>query len=120
MGQEAGWRPPEGIYTGGREVQSGDRRRRGSATVRADGTGAAKGQGAALLRRALLLYPQDFWLHFTLGNIVADPGEKVGWNRAALAVRPDSTPAYNNLGIALQDMKDLDGAIQHYRKAIAL
>jgi tetratricopeptide (TPR) repeat protein/tRNA A-37 threonylcarbamoyl transferase component Bud32 len=78
------------------------------------------GQGAALLRRAVDQYPRDFWLHFVLGNIVQDRGEKVGCYRTALALRTRSSTVHHNLGSALQGARDTSGAIRHYRLALEL
>jgi tetratricopeptide (TPR) repeat protein len=75
---------------------------------------------AALLRRALLDYPQDFWLHFDLGFYAKEAGEQAACYQAALAIRPDSHHAYVNLGAALAANGDLDGAIAATRKAIAI
>jgi tetratricopeptide (TPR) repeat protein len=73
------------------------------------------------LRSTLLHHPQDFWLHFSLGAAIAQgPDEKVGCYRAALALRPDCSAAHNNLGVALQQKGDLDGAIAAFRNAIHL
>jgi Tfp pilus assembly protein PilF len=72
-----------------------------------------------LLRKGLLYYPKDFWLHFQLGFMLKNPAERVVCFRAALAIRPDSPAAHNNLALALQDLKDYDGAIAHYEKAAA-
>ena len=71
-----------------------------------------------LLRRALVQYPQDYNLHFRLGNHAADPQEQIGSLRAALAVRPDSGPARLNLSICLKEKGDMEGAIALCRKAI--
>jgi tetratricopeptide (TPR) repeat protein len=76
------------------------------------------GQGADLLRRALLHHPSDFWLAFHLGTLVRDPVEQAGCYRAALAVRPKSALVWFNLGVALQDKGDSEGAAVAYHKAI--
>src|SRR5262249_18035070 len=73
-----------------------------------------------LVRKALLHHPTDFWLHFSLGNVTTDPPERIGCYQAALAVRPGSAPAHNNLGLVLYDKGDLDGAVTHFHKAIQL
>jgi serine/threonine-protein kinase len=73
-----------------------------------------------LLRQALVHHPRDYWLHFRLGTLVQDPGEKIGCYRAVLAIRPKSPPAYLNLGAALNAKGDLDEAITCYEKALEL
>ena len=40
--------------------------------------------------------------------------------RSALHVRPDHSATHNNLGVALKASKQLDEAIQHFERAIAL
>jgi serine/threonine-protein kinase len=88
----------------------------------------ARAEAAALLRQARSRRPADFWVHFELGVCMDDEDhpdavtlqEAVGSDWAALALRPDSAPAHNNLGNALYTLKDLDGAIACYNKAIAL
>jgi serine/threonine-protein kinase len=73
-----------------------------------------------LVRQALLVQPRDFWLHYDLGTLVKDRGERVGCFRAALALRPDSAIAHYNLGWALYENKDLDDAEQYFRQALQL
>jgi tetratricopeptide (TPR) repeat protein len=80
----------------------------------------SKKDAVALMRVALVHYPPDFWLNFELGFLADDPAENAGCNRAALAIRPGSAAAHNNLGKALYDKKHLDGAIQEFHKAIEL
>jgi tetratricopeptide (TPR) repeat protein len=79
-----------------------------------------KGQAAPLLRRALLHYPRDFWLHFHLGEVSANPDEQIGCYQAALAIRPKIAAAHNNWGVALGAKKDYDGAIGHFQKTLAI
>jgi serine/threonine-protein kinase len=73
--------------------------------------------------------PADFWVHIALGGLLAKRGkqvpaavleERVGHLRAAVAARPQSDPAHNNLGVALKDKGDLAGAIAAYRQALKL
>jgi eukaryotic-like serine/threonine-protein kinase len=52
-------------------------------------------EGSALLRRALLAYPRDFWLHFQLGTWVEGFVERAGCYQAAVAIRPSSSAAHN-------------------------
>ncbi len=76
---------------------------------------------APIARRALFRYPSDFWLYFELGYVSADPPEKVGCYRAALAIRPDASHAHNNLGATFCDLlHDYDSAITCFRRAIEL
>jgi tetratricopeptide (TPR) repeat protein len=78
----------------------------------------SEANAAKLLRRALLDYPRDFWLHVHLGVALPDPREQIGCFQAALAIRPDSAGAYSSLGNALYARGDVAGAIDTYRKAI--
>src|SRR5262249_30130728 len=50
----------------------------------------------ALVRRAILNRPRDFWLPFLLGNLAKDPTERIGCYRTALAVRPNNAAAQYN------------------------
>jgi tetratricopeptide (TPR) repeat protein/tRNA A-37 threonylcarbamoyl transferase component Bud32 len=73
------------------------------------------------LRQAQELHPTDFWLNYHLANTLAETGkqpEAIGFYRAALVLRPQSSAVHNNLGTALLRQNDLDGAIRHYRKAL--
>jgi serine/threonine protein kinase/tetratricopeptide (TPR) repeat protein len=78
-----------------------------------------------ILREAQHVYPGDFYLNFECGNALLDKGDFDGAIRfcaAAVAIRPNSPVAHNNLGIALQRQKKpvRDEAIRCYRKAIEL
>ena len=84
---------------------------------------ALGGDGVALLERACLQHPGDFWLNFDLANLLRARrrwDEAAGYNRAALAARPRSSAAYTNLGLTLSAKKDPDGALAAYRRAIDL
>jgi serine/threonine protein kinase/Flp pilus assembly protein TadD len=78
------------------------------------------GNSVGVLHTALLHHSRDFWLYTHLGQYAKDPVERMGYLQAALALRPQSGPIHNNLGKALYDKKDFEGAISHYRKAIVL
>jgi serine/threonine protein kinase/tetratricopeptide (TPR) repeat protein len=77
-----------------------------------------KKNAADLIGQALLHHPGDFWLHLYHGNMLHDAAEQVGCFRAALAIRPKSSPAHNNLGVALYLKQDVAGAIACYKKAL--
>jgi tetratricopeptide (TPR) repeat protein len=100
-----------------------------------------------LLQQAQQQYPSDFWVNFQLGALlhstvlrgsrgsreeVAQQDEvarqedlplvakMVSCYRAALALRPQSSSVYNNLGNALKAQGDVTGAIACYQKALDL
>lgn len=78
------------------------------------------GNSTALIRRALIQHPQDFWLYFELGYASKNHAEQAGAFRAALAVRPEEGVAHYNLGVIQQAERYVDEAIACYRKAIDL
>jgi tetratricopeptide (TPR) repeat protein len=79
-----------------------------------------------LLVAALGRRPGDLGLLMTLGYLHPPDtrGEKAvereKWFRAAVAVRPGCVAAHNNLGNALRDRGDRDGALAEFREAIRL
>jgi serine/threonine protein kinase len=86
-------------------------------------------EGQKLLKRARERHPDDFWLNFTLGNALMVPTEArdrneqeeaIGYYRTALAVKPGSSVARNNLGGTLKAKGDVEGAIHSYKEAIRL
>ncbi len=82
-------------------------------------------QKAALLRRAQRQYPADFWVNHDLGTVLEqvtrpELGEAVRFLTAAVALRPESPGAHNNLGNALYHKGQLDEAIACYHKALEL
>jgi tetratricopeptide (TPR) repeat protein len=91
-------------------------------TALAEALRRAQVDALPLLRAARERHPTDFWLNFLLGNALLDEKrpEAVGYYLVALVLRPNTIAVYNNLGVALKDKGDLEGAIQCYQKAIAL
>jgi serine/threonine-protein kinase len=78
-----------------------------------------------LLRQAQQRYPTDFWINHQLAYYLymskpPEWAEAVRYYTAALALRPESAAAQNNLGIALVRQGRLDEAIAALRKAIRL
>jgi tetratricopeptide (TPR) repeat protein len=75
-----------------------------------------------LLRKAQARYPGDFWLTFQLANELsrAKQASAVGYLRAALALRPDSSGVYTNLGNALARQGKNEEAVACQLKAVAL
>jgi tetratricopeptide (TPR) repeat protein len=81
-----------------------------------------KGDPEGWLRQAQAQHPNDFWLNFELANVLGKsrPGEAAGFFRAALAVRPQSTAAWTNLGNVLYFQNDLPGAVAANHKALKI
>jgi serine/threonine protein kinase/Tfp pilus assembly protein PilF len=78
----------------------------------------------SLLRKAQQRHPADFWINFELAFLLygerGSEAEAVGYLRAALALRPESTGVYNNLGTALYRQGKWEEAAAAYRTAIDL
>jgi tetratricopeptide (TPR) repeat protein len=76
-----------------------------------------------LLRRGRQRFPDDFWLNHDLGAALCArdrrSGDGVPYLMVAVALRPQSAGAHNNLGNALRDKGDADAA-DCYRRALAL
>src|SRR5207253_2614829 len=71
-------------------------------------------ESVAILRQAQQRHPGDFWVNYNLGValVASDPGECIGYFRAAVALRPSSAEAHSALGHSLLDFKhDADAAI---------
>jgi eukaryotic-like serine/threonine-protein kinase len=85
-------------------------------------------EAAGLLREAQRRHPADLWvntrlavtLHALAATRPEHRDEAIGFLRAAVALRPDSPTAHNNLGVALTVRGSVDEAILSYRKAIRL
>jgi serine/threonine-protein kinase len=84
-----------------------------------------------LLRRALALHGDDFWLNYELGHALAkydlelghvlaknDLPEAVGYFRVALALRPGTSRVHTHLGYALRQQGRLEEAKAELLKAI--
>jgi serine/threonine protein kinase/tetratricopeptide (TPR) repeat protein len=76
-----------------------------------------------LLRAGQQRHRGNFWLNHDLGMVLLDqapprPEEAVSYLTAALALRSDSPGVYLNLGKALHEKKDLEGAIREFQAAL--
>ncbi len=85
----------------------------------------AERRGAAIemLRKAQHAHPGDFWLAFELGGALQEENDLEGarlYLTVAVAVRPDSAAAHNNLGNLLRMMGELDAGEASIRRAIEL
>src|SRR6516165_3062448 len=82
-----------------------------------------KAKQESWLRMAQTMHPADFWCNFQLANFVSGtnrPVEATAYYFLALAIRPDTSAVYNNLGLALRDQKNLPAAIDAYKRALAI
>jgi serine/threonine-protein kinase len=67
--------------------------------------GKTGGEAAPLLRAAQARYPQDFWLNYELGWALRQAqrsDEALGFFRAALALRPESSLAHDCIRVTLR------------------
>jgi len=82
----------------------------------------AGGDPEPLLRAAQERRPSDFWLNYELGMLLRSkkPAEALGYARAALVARPESSMAHNLLGLALWADHRLPEAKAALRRAIEL
>jgi tetratricopeptide (TPR) repeat protein len=81
------------------------------------------GEAIALLTAAQNRFPQDFWVNYELAWALNQEhrwDEGLGYFRAALALRPDSSTAYNGLGEILYSMGRVDEAIGPAEQALRL
>lgn len=74
----------------------------------------------AFLNRVQQRYPSDFWVNLTFADHSRKPTVQISFNRAALAIRPDSMAAWNNLGSVLFAQQEFDGAADAFRQALAI
>jgi tetratricopeptide (TPR) repeat protein len=77
------------------------------------------------LSKAQAQYPHDFWLNFDLGNahISTNPEKAEKFFQGALAVRPNTSTVYHQLGYAIfikQKRNRLEEAVNAYLKAIEI
>jgi serine/threonine protein kinase/tetratricopeptide (TPR) repeat protein len=74
------------------------------------------------LRRGQAEHPADFWLNAYLATALwkTNPGEALGFARAELAVRPDSSMAHNDLGRILVENNRLPEALACFHKSLEL
>jgi Flp pilus assembly protein TadD len=78
---------------------------------------------AALYRHAAMKTPDDPWVHYELGNVSRDAGDRDGAvreYRAALALDPRHAAAHNNLGVLLAGAGAWDEALAQYEQALAV
>jgi serine/threonine-protein kinase len=85
-------------------------------------------KSVAVLQAAWRRFPNDFWTNLLLSHVSRNPAtdlrkrpeEAVGYLRAAVGIRPDSSLAHSDLGGALWDQGKLTEAEAQYREAIRL
>ena len=81
-------------------------------------------KAAEVLQQAQTKHPADFWLNADLAECIFQikgaSDEVLGYQRAALAVRPDTPGAYNRLGIILYGQSKYADAEIAFREAARL
>ncbi|MFO0845062.1 MAG: tetratricopeptide repeat protein [Gemmataceae bacterium] len=76
-----------------------------------------------VLRQAQARFPDDFWLNLSLANALQARKsfvEAAQFFRAAVALRPGSTAALNNLGNALNNLGQVEEAAACFRRTLAI
>jgi serine/threonine protein kinase/Flp pilus assembly protein TadD len=73
-----------------------------------------------LLRAAYERDPSDFWVNFHLGDLLEEPAEAIGYLRAALALRGDSSNVHLHLAGRMRAMGDFEGALRHNQAMVRL
>jgi tetratricopeptide (TPR) repeat protein len=82
-----------------------------------------KADAEPMLRAAQRLRPRLSWLNWELGNVLLEanrPAEAVGFFRAALVMRQDSSAVHDRLALALFRQGLVEDALEAYRRAIEL
>jgi tetratricopeptide (TPR) repeat protein len=74
----------------------------------------------AIYQRAVLDHQRDFWLHLHGAMFVRDPGVRAGAALAALAIRPQSGVAYDQLASALSEQGHFPEAVVAANRAIEI
>jgi tetratricopeptide (TPR) repeat protein len=79
--------------------------------------------GRTLLEHALAIYPEAWWAHNNLGNILVGEGklrEAAAHYDRAIRARPGYARAHNNFGRVLLDEGKAPAAIRKFREALGL
>ena len=99
-----------------------DRRRPGLIALAAVLARETGGDPLAILEDGVRQHPTDFWLHLAFGEVgpAVPPDVLAGAYRTALALRPETAVAHNNLGAALYAQGDRDAAAREFRTAVRL
>jgi serine/threonine protein kinase/Flp pilus assembly protein TadD len=89
------------------------------------GQTGALAEAVAVLREGQRRHPGNFWINQELGRWLRELGsaqreEVLRYVTVAVALRPLSPGAHNNLGIALREKGQLDEAITEYRESLRL
>lgn len=82
----------------------------------------AGGDAVAFLKQVQRDHPDDFWANLSLGDALTwkQATEAVRYYQAALAIRPESVVAYNNLGRALAMGGKPEEALEPLRRALQI
>jgi serine/threonine-protein kinase len=83
--------------------------------------GRQGGNPVEFLKKCHKVRPHDFWANIALGHALRaheNPLESMRYFQAAVAIRPDSALAYNELGLSLIDFRRFDDAIEMFQEAV--
>jgi tetratricopeptide (TPR) repeat protein len=79
----------------------------------------AGGDASAIVRKALLHHPGDFWLNVAAARAAPTQADQIGFFRACVAIRPENGIGHACLGFALSAAGLADG-LAHCKRAIEL
>jgi len=80
------------------------------------------GDPTGFLKRVHQVHPDDFWLNFELGVLLGakDCSAAIGYDRAAVALRPDASAAHYNLAFSLWGAGQPADGILHFQRTLEL
>jgi serine/threonine protein kinase/tetratricopeptide (TPR) repeat protein len=117
----AAWQDPQTLAKLAREAPADAITPGLAATI--GGKLANSGEGEEMLRAAQARVPGDFWLNYSLGQVLVQshrPAQAEAFMRAAIAARPKNSAAHNGLAVALERQGRLHEATAVIRHALEL
>ena len=76
------------------------------------------GDPTAFLEKVQQRYPNDFWVNFELGHLNSSGAEALGYDRAALAIRPNADVVHYNMATELLAIGRNKEAIDHFTRVL--
>ncbi len=81
---------------------------------------ANRSAAVPFLRQVQREHPDDYYANLWLGLALDDPREKVGYFRAALALRPGAEAPNYNIGKALEDQGQANESLPYLQRAVQI